>query len=95
MAGPSHTVRLALMVPPLKLKPFLWPGEELLWAGRPDPEVRFPPADGVDHLWQQREGAFYANSGMDFFMRCSAPVGLFDVADPDWLLALLARIQGQ
>jgi hypothetical protein len=29
-----------------QLQPYLRPGEQLLWSGRPDPDVRLTPADG-------------------------------------------------
>lgn len=35
--------------------------------------------------------AMYANTGMDFFNRGAAPLGFYDVADPDRLLAALER----
>lgn len=31
--------------PAAQLAPYLRPGERLLWSGRPDPDVRFAPAD--------------------------------------------------
>jgi hypothetical protein len=31
--------------PAAQLQLYLRPGEQLLWSGRPDPNVRFTPAD--------------------------------------------------
>ena len=179
--------------PGAQLQPYLRPGEQLLWVSRPDPAVRFTPADGYlipfSILWggfalsweaavlasgappffvlfglvfacvglyfifghfivkarrkrrtaygltadramvaegtsslsdspvknvptsirrsndgrhvsitfgntgSWRQGTYYANTGMDFFVRGTPPVAFFDVADPEQLLATLSRIQ--
>jgi hypothetical protein len=42
--------------------------------------------------WMQ--GAFYANTGMDFFNRGAPVVAFYDVEEPDGLLAAIERARG-
>ena len=44
--------------PGAQLAPYLRPGERLLWAGRPDPQVRFAPVDAFLVPFSIRWGGF-------------------------------------
>jgi hypothetical protein len=76
--------------PAVQISPYLAPGERLLWAGRPDPGVRFAPVDallvpfsvmwgGFAIFW---EAAVLTEGGPPFFVLWGVPfvlVGLYFV----------------